>query len=140
MSRPEERRSASDCIVESFYLLGVANNNHGSVRGHLMTREAPAVQGQALSRLTVHQLPLLVEPALGLVFPLQHDMVALEPACEVVPGRGDHRILALEVLDDLLVGSLERLEYQCPGTSVIRGRHMKEKRARKPEGHIRDRM
>lgn len=79
-------------------------------------------------RLTVHQLPLLVEPALGLIFPLQHDMVALEPACEVVPGRGDHRILALEVLDDLLVSSLKRLEYQCPGTSLIRGRHMKKKK------------
>lgn len=66
-------------------------------------------------------------------------MVALEPACEVVPGRGDHRILALEVLDDLFVGSLKSLGYQCPGTLVIRGRHVKTM-ARKPQGQIRDRM
>lgn len=97
-----------------------------SVREYLAVREAPATQGQALLRLTVHQLPLLIEPALGLVFPLQHDMVALQPACEVVPGRGDHRVLPLKVLDDLFVGRLERLGYQCPNTSVIRGRHRKE--------------
>jgi hypothetical protein len=38
--------------------------------------------------------------------PLQHDMVALQAAGEVVPGCGDHGVLALQVADDLLVCSL----------------------------------
>lgn len=57
--------------------------------------------------LTIHHLPLLVQPALGLVLPLQDDVVALQPAGEIVPRRGDHGVFSLEVLDDMLVGDLE---------------------------------
>lgn len=38
--------------------------------------------------------------------PLKDDVVALQPAGEVVPRRGDHCVFTLEVLDDLVVGSL----------------------------------
>jgi hypothetical protein len=38
---------------------------------------------------------------------LQHDVVALQAAGEVVPGRRDHGVFALEVLDDLLGGGLQ---------------------------------
>lgn len=45
-------------------------------------------------------MPLLVKPALGrVVASLQHNVVALQPAGEVVPSRRDHGVLALEVLD-----------------------------------------
>lgn len=54
-------------------------------------------------RLTIHKMPLLVQPALGrLVPPLQHHVVALQPAREVVPRRRDERVLALEGLDGLV--------------------------------------
>ena len=60
--------------------------------------------------LTIHHLPLLVEPAARRVVPpLQHHMVALQAAGEVVPGRSDHGVFALQVLDDLFGGGLERL-------------------------------
>ena len=53
--------------------------------------------------LTIYQLPLLVQPAFGLVVPsLEDDVVALQPAGDVVPCCCDHGILALEVLDDLV--------------------------------------
>lgn len=77
--------------------------------------------------LTIHHLPLLVEPTLGLIFALQYDMIALQPARQVVPRRRDHGVLALEILDDLLMCGLMCSFGQCPGTSE-QGRHMKEKR------------
>ena len=39
---------------------------------------------------------------------LQHDVIALQTAGEVVPRGGDHGILALQVFDDLVCGSLEK--------------------------------
>ena len=61
--------------------------------------------------LTIYHLPLLVQPAARRVVPtLQHHMVALQAAGEVVPGRGDHGVFALQVLDDLFGGSLGKLE------------------------------
>lgn len=85
--------------------------------------------------LTIHHLPLFVEPALGLLFALQHNVVALQPARQVVPRRGDHGVLALEVLDDLLVSSLVSSFCQCPGTSVVtRSRHMNNESDRKGGG------
>ncbi|EPE09272.1 hypothetical protein F503_07048 [Ophiostoma piceae UAMH 11346] len=54
---------------------------------------------------TIDHLPLLVEPALGHVRPaLQHHVVALQTARYVVPRRRDHGNLALQVLDDLVLG------------------------------------
>ena len=65
------------------------------------------VVAEVEEKLTIHHLPLLVQPASGRVVPpLQHHVVALQAASEVVPGRGDHGIFALQVLDDLLQGSL----------------------------------
>lgn len=57
--------------------------------------------------LTVHHLPLLVQPAFGLIFSLQDDVVALQPTRKVVPSRGNHGVLSLEILDDLFVGGLQ---------------------------------
>lgn len=60
--------------------------------------------------LTIHHLPLLVQPAARRVVPaLQHHMVALQAASEVVPGRGDHGVFALQVFDDLFGCGLGRL-------------------------------
>jgi hypothetical protein len=53
------------------------------------------------------QMALLVEPAAGCVLAaLEDDVVALQAASQVVPGRGDQGVLALQVLDFLLGGGL----------------------------------
>lgn len=45
---------------------------------------------------TIHQLPLLIEPALGRILSaLQHNVVALQAARQVVPRRRYHGVLAL---------------------------------------------
>lgn len=36
-------------------------------------------------------------------------MIALQPAGQVVPCRRDHRVLPLQILDDLLVRSLDAM-------------------------------
>ncbi len=64
-------------------------------------------KSRAFAALTIYYLPLLVQPALGHVMPsLEHNVVALKPAREVIPRRSDHSILALQVPDDLVVGGL----------------------------------
>lgn len=56
-----------------------------------------------IGSLTIHHLPLLIQPTLGnIMSPLQHDVVTLQSVVEVIPRRSDHRILALEILDDLV--------------------------------------
>ena len=76
-------------------------------RGPREKRRKLRVLGPLSPRRSVHQLSLLVQPALGRVVPpLKDDVVALKPAGEVVPCRGDHCVFALEVLDDLVVGGL----------------------------------
>lgn len=61
-----------------FYLLEVAEGSGQSVE----------VEHVPLAQLTIHQLPLFVKPALGGVMPaLKYDVVALKPACEIIPSR-----------------------------------------------------
>ncbi len=50
----------------------------------------------------------LFNQLLGHIMPsLENNMVALEPAREVIPCRGNHRVLALQVPNDLVAGGLE---------------------------------
>jgi hypothetical protein len=56
---------------------------------------------------TVNQLTLLVQPAFrDVVPPLEHDVVALQTAGEVVPGARYEGVFFFEVLDDGLERSL----------------------------------
>jgi hypothetical protein len=71
---------------------------------------------------TIHHLPLLVQPAARRVVPaLQHHVVALQAAGEVVPGRGDHGVFALQVLDGLFGGGLERVGWSASNSSHMKG-------------------
>lgn len=82
----------------SSYLLGVADK---------VSLDLVEVERVAAAQLTIDHLPLLVEPALWRVVPpLQHDVIALETAREVVPGCGHEGILPLEILDFLVCGGL----------------------------------
>lgn len=59
--------------------------------------------------LTIDHLSLLVEPTLrGVTTSLQDDMVALQATCQIVPCRGNHGVLPLEVLDDHFLLRLEK--------------------------------
>ena len=64
-------------------------------------------------------MPLLIQPALGrLVTPLQHHVVALQPARQVVPSRRDEGVLALEGLYSLVrrgLGFLSMVLSRCAG-------------------------
>ena len=65
------------------------------------------LESLAFAARTIYYLPLFVQPALGhIMSSLEHDVVALKPAREVIPRRSDHSILALQVPDDLVVGGL----------------------------------
>lgn len=98
----------------SCYLRGVAvfeTSQQQITQAHTHTDRQTCTGKQSPSAgegvlLTIHHLPLLVQPALGLILPLQDNVVALKPAREVVPRGGDHGVLALEILDDLFVGGL----------------------------------
>lgn len=58
-------------------------------------------------RLTIDHLSLFAQPALGgLIPPLQDDVIALNTASKIVPRRRNERVLALEVLDNLVARSL----------------------------------
>lgn len=53
--------------------------------------------------LTINQHSLLVHPAFRiLIAPLQDEMITLQPARQIIPRRGNHRVLALEILDHLV--------------------------------------
>ena len=93
----------------SHYLLGVAlppekNTPPRQQYGLTISRfiEGSRVVGWR-RRHTVYHLPLLVDPAAGrVVAALQHDMVALQTARQIVPRCRDHGVLALEVADHLV--------------------------------------
>lgn len=79
------------------------------LRGEAENDRSVEVEQVALAQLTIDHLPLFVQPALGrIVSALEHDVVALQSAGEVIPGGGDECILPLEVLDHLIGGSLRR--------------------------------
>ena len=72
-----------------------------------MARVILGMAFSAFAALTIYYLPLFVQPTLGHIMPsLEHNVVALQPAREVIPRRSDHSILALQVPDDLVVGGL----------------------------------
>lgn len=73
------------------------------------------VEQVASAQLTVDHLPLLVQPApRGVVPPLKHKVVALKPACQIIPGRCDEGIFPLQILDGLVGGSLKQVTSKLP--------------------------
>lgn len=89
----------------------------------------PGCQGATGAR-TIDHVPLLVEPALGrVVASLQHHVVALQPAGEVIPGRSYHGILTLEVLDHNVL-----LRLQNTGVLVFHAHSCSHFAAEAPNG------